>query len=283
MGSAGLIEIKRRIKSVESTRKITNAMGLVATSKLRKTRKELFINKKFFEETEKIIEKLASTISQDDDSIYFKSNKSKYKLYILVSSDTGLCGSYNNTVVSYLDSLVRDEKENIKIITVGSKGLSYVKRIGLDTIADYVDIPDIPTVKEVKIVFESALKMYKDGEVSEINVAYLDFVSPVKQEPKAEKLLPIEKITSVPEEFITEPNSEEVLNNALNIHLKGKFRNILLSAKCSEQSSRMTAMNGATQNANDILDNLNLKYNRIRQQIITQEISEIVGGAEAQK
>ncbi|ACD23525.1 MULTISPECIES: ATP synthase F1 subunit gamma [Clostridium] len=283
MGSAGLIEIKRRIKSVESTRKITNAMGLVATSKLRKTRKELFINKKFFEETEKIIEKLASTISQDDDSIYFKSNKSKYKLYILVSSDTGLCGSYNNTVVSYLDSLVRDEKENIKVITVGSKGLSYVKRIGLDTIADYVDIPDIPTVKEVKIVFESALKMYKDGEVSEINVAYLDFVSPVKQEPKAEKLLPIEKITSVPEEFITEPNSEEVLNNALNIHLKGKFRNILLSAKCSEQSSRMTAMNGATQNANDILDNLNLKYNRIRQQIITQEISEIVGGAEAQK
>lgn len=283
MGSAGLIEIKRRIKSVESTRKITNAMGLVATSKLRKTRKELFINKKFFEETEKIIEKLASTISQDDDSIYFKSNKSKYKLYILVSSDTGLCGSYNNTVVSYLDSLVRDEKENIKIITVGSKGLSYVKRIGLDTIADYVDIPDIPTVKEVKTVFESALKMYKDGEVSEINVAYLDFVSPVKQEPKAEKLLPIEKITSMPEEFITEPNSEEVLNNALNIHLKGKFRNILLSAKCSEQSSRMTAMNGATQNANDILDNLNLKYNRIRQQIITQEISEIVGGAEAQK
>ncbi|ACD51884.1 F0F1 ATP synthase subunit gamma [Clostridium botulinum] len=283
MGSAGLIEIKRRIKSVESTRKITNAMGLVATSKLRKTRKELFINKKFFEETEKIIEKLASTISQDDDSIYFKSNKSKYKLYILVSSDTGLCGSYNNTVVSYLDSLVRDEKENIKVITVGSKGLSYVKRIGLDTIADYVDIPDIPTVKEVKIVFESALKMYKDGEVSEINIVYLDFVSPVKQEPKAEKLLPIERITSVPEEFITEPNSEEVLNNALNIHLKGKFRNILLSAKCSEQSSRMTAMNGATQNANDILDNLNLKYNRIRQQIITQEISEIVGGAEAQK
>ncbi|MCS6132028.1 F0F1 ATP synthase subunit gamma [Clostridium botulinum] len=283
MGSAGLIEIKRRIKSVESTRKITNAMGLVATSKLRKTRKELFINKKFFEETEKIIEKLASTISQDDDSIYFKYNKSKYKLYILVSSDTGLCGSYNNTVVSYLDSLVRDEKENIKVITVGSKGLSYVKRIGLDTIADYVDIPDIPTVKEVKIVFESALKMYKDGEVSEINIVYLDFVSPVKQEPKAEKLLPIERITSVPEEFITEPNSEEVLNNALNIHLKGKFRNILLSAKCSEQSSRMTAMNGATQNANDILDNLNLKYNRIRQQIITQEISEIVGGAEAQK
>ncbi len=125
--------------------------------------------------------------------------------------------------------------------------------------------------------------MYKDGEVSEINIVYLDFVSPVKQEPKAEKLLPIERITSVPEEFITEPNSEEVLNNALNIHLKGKFRNILLSAKCSEQSSRMTAMNGATQNANDILDNLNLKYNRIRQQIITQEISEIVGGAEAQK
>ncbi|AOR22606.1 ATP synthase F1 subunit gamma [Clostridium taeniosporum] len=283
MGSAGLIEIKRRIKSVESTRKITNAMGLVATSKLRKTRKELLTNQKFVEETEKIIGKLASIISGDDSNIYFKPSKSKSKLYILISSDTGLCGSYNNTVVSYLDSLVKDEKENVKIITVGSKGLSYVKRIDLDSIAEYVDISDIPTLKEVKVVFEEALKMYKDGEVSEINVTYLDFVSPVKQEPKAEKLLPIEKVTNISEEFLIEPSNEEVFENAINIYLKGKLRNILLSAKCSEQSSRMTAMDGATQNANDILDNLNLKFNRIRQQIITQEISEIVGGAEAQK
>lgn len=283
MGSAGLIEIKRRIKSVESTRKITNAMGLVATSKLRKTRKELLTNQKFVESTDKIIEKLASTISDGDNTVYFKSNKSKYKLYILISSDTGLCGSYNNTVVSYLNNIVKDEKENVKIITVGSKGLSYVKRIGLDSIAEYVDIPDIPTTKEVKIVFEEALKLYKDKEVSEINVAYLNFISPVKQEPKVEKLLPIENNSGMSEEFLIEPNSEEVFENAINIHLKGKLRNLFLSAKCSEQNSRMTAMDGATQNANDILDNLNLKFNRIRQQIITQEISEIVGGAEAQK
>ncbi|SFC32911.1 ATP synthase F1 subunit gamma [Clostridium uliginosum] len=283
MGAAGLIEIKRRIKSVENTRKITNAMGLVATSKLRKSRKELLVNQKFVESTEKIVKNLASTIFEDEENIYFKANNSKDKLYILMSSDSGLCGGFNGSIVSYLETLVRDEKDNIKIIIVGSKGVSYVRRFGLETIAEYVDIPDIPSVKEVKIIFEKALKMYKEGEVSEVKVVYSDFISPVKQEPKAVNILPVDKIEGKSGECIIEPEGEEVLNDALNIYLKGKLRNILLSSKCSEQSARMVAMDGATKNANDILSALNLKFNRIRQQMITQEISEIVGGAEAQK
>lgn len=283
MGAAGLLDIKRRIKSVESTKKITNAMGLVATSKLRKARKELLVNQKFIDSLEPIVKNLAATISDYGDNIYFTGNNSEDKLYIVMTSESGLCGGFNGGVVSYLEKLIGNERNNAKIIVVGKRGIGYVKRIGLETVEEYVDISDLPTVKESKVIFERALKMYTNKEVSEVNVVYCDFISPVKQKPKCVKILPIDKLQGESSQFIIEPNEQRVLNDSLNIYLKGKIRSILLSSKCSEQSSRMTAMDGATKNANDLLDNLNLKFNRVRQYMITQEISEIVGGAQAQK
>lgn len=282
MGAAGLIDIKRRIKSVQSTRKITNAMGLVATSKLRKSRKELKVNQKFVDSLDSVVKSLAASVS-DEGNIYFTGNNSVDKLYIVITSDSGLCGGFNNNVVSYLDYITRNEKNNSKVIIVGKRGISYMKKTGLETVAEYVDISDIPTVKEAKTIFEKALKMYKDKEVSEVNIVYCEFVSPVKQEPKCIKLLPIEKGEGKAQECVIEPDVTTVLNDSINIYLNSKIRNIMLSSKCSEQSARMTAMDGATSNANDLLDDLNLTYNRIRQGMITQEISEIVGGAEAQK
>lgn len=283
MGAAGLLDIKRRIKSVESTKKITNAMGLVATSKLRKARKELLVNQKFIDSLEPIVKNLATTISDCGDSIYFTGNNSEDKLYIVMTSESGLCGGFNGGVVSYLEKLIGNERNNAKIIVVGKRGIGYVKRTGLETVEEYVDISDLPTVKESKVIFERALKMYTNKEVSEVNVVYCEFVSPVKQKPKCVKILPIEKLQGESGQFIIEPSEQRVLNDSLNIYLKGKIRSILLSSKCSEQSSRMTAMDGATKNANDLLDSLNLKFNRVRQYMITQEISEIVGGAQAQK
>jgi F-type H+-transporting ATPase subunit gamma len=124
--------------------------------------------------------------------------------------------------------------------------------------------------------------MYLNGEVSEVNIIYSEFVSSVNQEQKCVKILPIDKPEEKSNPYLIEPDLGMVLEDALNIYLKGKIRNVLLSSKCSEQSTRMTAMDGATKNANDLLSNLKLKYNRIRQGAITQEISEIVGGAAAQ-
>lgn len=282
MCAAGLLNIKRRIKSVESTRKITNAMGLVATSKLRKCRKELEVNQKFTESVDSVIKSLAKSVD-DDNNIYFSGNNSEDKLYIVITSETGLCGGFNGSVVSYLEKITEDNRDNSKIIIVGERGISYIRKTGLDTVAEYVDISDVPTIKDANVIFEKALKMYKKKEVSEINMVYCEFVSPVKQEPKCVKILPIEKEEGESEECIVEPDIKTVLADSINIYLKGKIRNILLSSKCSEQSSRMTAMDGATENANDLLEILNLKFNRIRQGMITQEISEIVGGAEAQK
>ena len=283
MGAAGLIEIKRRLKSVQSTKKITNAMGLVATSKLRKCRKELATNQKYVEVAEKTMKSLAALVDEKLEIPYFSVNNSDKKLYILITSDTGLCAGYNNNVVSYLENLFKDDKDKINVITVGGKGISYVKRAGFDTIAEYVDIPDVPTIKEVKMVYEKALKQFNEGKVSEVHVVYTEFISPVKQNVKSEMILPVERIEGEAGEQIIEPDLQTVLKDSLDIYLKGKIRNLMLSAKCSEQSSRMTAMDGATTNANDIITSLNIKYNRIRQSMITQEISEIVGGAEAQK
>lgn len=284
MGAAGLVEIKRRIKSVESTKKITKAMGLVATSKLRKCRRELSSSNDYFNIAEDTIKSLASMAEENVDSIpYFNSNDSNLKLYIVITSDTGLCAGYNNNVVSYLSSLVSDERDNARVIAVGSKGISYIKRAGFNTVAEYVDIPHIPTVKEAKVIYEKALELFNRSEVSEVYVVYTDFITPAKQEVKCEKILPIEKSKESSQEQFVEPSLEVVLKDALDIYLKGKIRFLMLSSRCSEESARMTAMDSATTNANDILDNLNLKYNRIRQTMITQEISEIVGGASAQK
>ncbi|MCE5221545.1 MAG: F0F1 ATP synthase subunit gamma [Clostridium sp.] len=283
MGAAGLLEIKKRIKSVENTKKITNAMGLVATSKLRKSRKELLVNNKFIESTEPIVRNLATTASEEGANIYFDGNKSENKLYIVMTSDSGLCGGFNGNVVSYLETLIGNKKSSAKIIVVGSRGIGYVRRAQLDTVGEYVDISDLPTVREAKVIFDKALQMYINGEVSEVNIVYSNFVSPVKQIVKVDRILPIEKLEGKINKCVIEPNLGMVLEDALNIYLKGKIRGILLSSKCSEQSSRMTAMDGATKNANDLLSNLKLKFNRIRQGAITQEISEIVGGAAAQK
>ena len=281
MGAAGLIEIKRRLKSVQSTMKITKAMGLVATSKLRKSRKELSDIYEYAEIAMQNLKSVAGIVDENLDIPYFSKNDSEKILYIIITSDSGLCGGYNNNVVSYFNSLVED-KNNVEIINVGSRGSSYLSRLSYSTIAEYVDIPDVPTIKEVKTVYEKALNLFITGEVSEVRVVYTEFESPIKQVPKYEVLLPVEKEGDEDILFDVEPNIEEVITNLLDIYLKGKLRKIMLSAKCSEQSARMSAMDTAAGNAKDIIDNLNLKYNRIRQAAITQEISEIVGGANAQ-
>lgn len=279
---AGLIQIKRRIKSIKNTTKITKAMGLVATSKLRKTRSQLSFNDKYFESLKDLTEGLMSSSEVNRNSIYFKGNGNKPALYILLASDTGLCGGFNGSIVNYFMSQNSD-KENAEVMVVGQKGLAYLKRKNYETAAEYVDIPDIPTVKEAKIIYEHAIRLYKEGSVSEINVIYYKFVSPVKQELKKVKLLPIDKVEGKQSSLIAEPSIDEVLEGTLEVYLKAYILNCMLHSKASEQSSRMTAMDGATSNANDLLEVLKTKYNRIRQSAITQEISEIVGGAEAQK
>ena len=282
MGAAGLIDIKRRIKSVENTKKITKAMGLVATSKLRKVRKELVANKQYKELCEELIKEVVANLSAEYESTYFKEREGE-KLYIILTSDTGLCGGYNNNIVLYLKEIMGNNIDNSKVVVVGGKGISYIRKYGLSSFSEFVDISDVPTTNEINKIYNDAIYLYEKGEVAEVNIVYTDFVSPVKQDVKHTRLLPVTKNEGAAKQYIIEPNEDEVFKSTIDMYLKSQLRTCMLSAKASEQGSRMSAMNGATDNANEILQNLNVLYNRIRQTIITQEISEIVGGAEAQK
>ncbi|AIY85014.1 ATP synthase F1, gamma subunit [Clostridium baratii str. Sullivan] len=284
MAGAGLIEIKRRIKSVQNTKKITKAMGLVATSKLRRVRMELNENNKFFEATESIAKDAYSSIDVIKDGIYFTGSHSKRKLYIVIASDSGLCGGYNVNVALALKQHVGLEKSDSLVMCIGKKCLSYMTRYGFNTVAEYVDIKETADVREVMTIYNHALRLYRSNEVGEINVVYTHFNSPVSQVVKIDRMLPL-KFDDVKEEsgFIIEPNGESAVEATFDFYLQSKLVNCILNAKTSEESSRMTAMDGATKNADDLLDSLNTKYNRIRQSAITQEIAEIVGGAAAQK
>lgn len=283
MAGAGLIAIKRRIKSVTNTKKITKAMGLVATSKLKRSRGRMAIVEEYHNSLEKTTETILNALETKDHS-FIKGNKSDKKLYIILTSDTGLCGGYNGLIISSAIESIREDRENSLIIIVGQKGRGYIKKSSIDTIAEYVEIPDIPTIKESGTLFNHAIKLYNNEEVGEVNVVYNKFISPVKQLPVVERILPLSVGESeFKDDLIIEPSPKAIAEDIMLMYLKSKIYLCMMSGKCSEHSARMTAMDGATKNANDILDKLKLQYNRIRQSAITQEISEIVGGAEAQK
>lgn len=281
MGTSGIVEIKRRIQSIQSTKKITKAMGFVATSKLKKVRNRLTDNNEYVKIIEEIVQEVVNSLPDDYESIYINRIKGK-KLYIVITSDVGLCGGFNNNVVSYFREVIEDKEES-KIILIGKKGISYFEKFNLKSNKQIIDMPDVPTNKEVNELYNIINEAYRNDEIAEVNIVCTIFKSPINQVPEVIKLLPIEKKDNQQDKYIIEPNIDSVFNNAMNLYIKSKLMECLLQSRVSEESARKMAMDGATDNATEMLRTLNIKFNRIRQSIITQEISEIVGGAEAQK
>ena len=283
--AAGVIEIKSRIKSITSTKKITKAMGLVATSKLRKTRIKLEVNSKYNSYFDGAIKEVLEGFPSEIYNIYTHGNKSKKKLYIVLTSDSGLCGGFNSNVVNNTVTELSKDRENSLVLLVGQKGRSYLKRYKYESVAEFVDIPDLPSIREAYMITNHVLDMYENGEVGEVYIFFTQFNSTVNQNVEFKKLLPLgyNEKDDMKEYVVLEPNITQFVNETVKVNLNRQILNCMLNAKASEQGSRMTAMDGATRNADDILEKLKLKYNRIRQGAITQEISEIVGGAEAQK
>lgn len=283
MSGAGLISIKRRIRSVTNTRKITKAMGLVATSKLKKLRDRLTINEQYYSKYNEIMEDLFQ--NYEENSIYSNGNGSSKKLYIVLTSDMGLCGGFNLNVLNKTLDYIRGGKDSSIIIVVGQKGRNYFNKLKYETAAEYVEVPDLPNIKESREITDRALEMFNNREVGEVNIVFTKFISAVKQEVQINKVLPIDvkERKAFNDIMLFEPALDEIMENAIELYINETILFSLLNAKASEHSARMNAMDGATKNANDLLEKLNLRYNRIRQSVITQEISEIVGGAEAQR
>lgn len=286
MSGSGLISIKRRIKSVTNTNKITRAMGLVATSKFRKTKAELEINQLYTRSLGSILNDVLR--SHNVQNVYKNGNNSKKKLYIVLTSDTGLCGAFNSNIINKAVEEISQDKENSIIMVIGAKGVSYFSRFNYEVSIKYTDIPDIPRLGDANNFATAALEMYDKEQVGQISIVYAHFISQSKNEIAIEKILPLEHSESSQNEnngdfVVFEPGINILLNDLVPLYMREKILNYLLQSKTSEQATRMTAMDGATKNANEMLDKLKLQFNRMRQSAITQEISEIVGGAEAQK
>ncbi|MBU3111528.1 ATP synthase F1 subunit gamma [Clostridium lacusfryxellense] len=288
MSGMGLIAIKRRIKSITNTTKITRAMGLVATSKYKKIRQKVEVNNNYVEMLYETMKQVK--INYEEDSIYIKGNESSKKMYVVLTSDTGLCGGFNWSVVNKMlisvKGSVEGETKDYSVIIVGQKGRALLKKLNIETVAEYVEIPDIPTQKEAMTIINRAIGMYIDGDIGEVNVVYKKLISALKNEVIIEKLLPLnfkDEVDGNKEYVDVDAIDETAMDEITNLFLTGKVMNAMLHSRASEHRARMESMGSATNNANDILDKLNLSYNRIRQSAITQEISEIVGGAEAQR
>lgn len=290
-------DIKRRIKSVNSTKQITHAMELVASAKLRKSRELAEGRRPYFEA---MIESMGRIVEKSGNTrnIYMKQREVKKVAYIVITGDKGLAGGYNVNVAKLVEDHVAN-KEDAVIYTVGSRGRDHFRNRYYDIQGEYLGISERPTFFNAKEITGVVMEGFKNGDYDEVYIAYTKFVSTIAQHAQLMKLLPISAEDLKPEKkdgagevavidseltiMAYEPEPEELLGLLIPNFVSSTVYGSMIESAASEQGARRTAMESATTNANEMIDGLTLKYNRVRQAAITQEISEIVGGAEALK
>lgn len=285
---ASLQAIKGRIKSVNSTKQITNAMNLVATAKLTKAKDAAFKTRPFFTEVQKVIKSIAKN-SENVNSPLLHENGSNAKGYIAIAGDKGLAGGYNSNIGKLVLNHITN-KDETRLVTVGKKSREFFKARHFDIAKEVVGISGEPTYNDAKEIADYAIDLFTKGEVGEVYLAYTAFKSTIQQEPTLIRLLPVdiseieEPKTEGPKDLlIYEPSPEAVLNYLMPRYVTDVIYGGLVESSASEQGARMTAMDSATENANEMIAKLEIESNRARQAAITQELSEIVGGAAALK
>ena len=281
-------DIKLRIKSVEGTMQITKAMELVASSKLRRARQKVEQSRPYFEVLERTLTDIAS-MNLDYQSRYLAKREEKKALYVVIAGDRGLAGGYNSNIVKLV--MKSDiPKEDAVIYAVGHKGLDALKRNGYHIEADWSDIVEEPAFADAMLLGKELLAKYAAGEIGEIYLAYTKFKNTVSHEPLLIKLLPVEveekeQVKSEktgPEAIMNfEPEDVEALNMIIPKYINSLIYGGMVDSVASENGARMQAMDAATSNAEEMIDDLTLKYNRARQGSITQELTEIIAGAGA--
>ncbi|MGV8145810.1 MAG: ATP synthase F1 subunit gamma [Alkaliphilus sp.] len=280
-------DIKRRIKSVTSTRQITKAMELVSSAKLRKAKKHLQETKPYFAALSDTINEILEA-SDEIKNVFLNSREVKKTLCIVIAADRGLCGGYNaNVLKKALNETTKREK--ISVLTIGSKARDFFRKVEADFDGEYVGISERPVYENAKKIGALSRELFKQDSVDEVILVYTEFVSTISHKPRAVKILPLNIDTGnyVPQEreerMEYEPSAEEVFDYLVPKYIDSMIYGALIESSTSEQGARRVAMESATDNAEDMIDELQLKYNRARQASITQEIAEIVGGAEALK
>ncbi|MCI7812102.1 MAG: ATP synthase F1 subunit gamma [Lachnospiraceae bacterium] len=282
---ASMRDIKRRKSSISSTQQITKAMKLVSTVKLQKTKTRAENAKPYFDEMYAVITSVLAK-SGNIDHPYLKSGSSEKKAVIVVTSNRGLAGGYNSNVVKLITA-GELEKNKLEIYAIGKKGREALEKKGYEIKEDYSSVINSPLYQDAKEISAKVLEEFTDGKIGEIYLAYTSFKNTVVHIPKLLKLLPVEidlsKVSR--EEALTPMNYEMEEEEALEIIIPKYVTSIiygaLIEAVASENGARMQAMDSATSNAEEMIDKLSLQYNRARQGSITQELTEIIAGAQA--
>lgn len=285
---ASLQAIKGRIKSVSSTKQITNAMNLVATAKLTKAKESALKSRPFFTEVQKVIKSIAKN-SENLNSPLLKQNGSSVRGYVVLAADKGLAGGYNANIGKLVMNHITN-KDEARLITVGKKAREFFRSRHFEIAKEVTGISTDPTYNDARDLANYVIDLFNKGEVGEVYLAYTAFKSTIQQEPTLIRLLPVdisemqEENNEGPKDLLTyEPSPEAVLDYLMPRYVTDVIYGGLVESSASEQGARMTAMDSATENANEMIAKLGIESNRARQAAITQELSEIVGGAAALK
>jgi F-type H+-transporting ATPase subunit gamma len=288
---AGLKEIRTRIVSVKTTRQVTSAMKMVSASRLKKAQDAILRIRPYAEKLQNILTSLSASLSDSNDSVYAKPREPEKILVVLISSNRGLCGGFNLNIAKKAVELVntkyslQNQLEELDIICIGKQGERQVKTRGMHVVESYHDLYDHFDKDHVFEMAEKIMKWFVDGKYDRVELVYNQFLNAAIQNNVAEQFLPVEieekKGLKEYYDYIFEPTKEYIVKELIPRSLKIQFYKAMLDSHAAEHGARMTAMHQATDNATELLKDLSLQYNKLRQASITNEILEIVGGAEA--
>ena len=290
-----LDDLKKRIKSVKSTQKITKAMKMVAAAKLRKAQENAEKGRPYSQKMQNIILNLTKSISDPENApkLLVGTGKDQVYLCVVLTSDRGLCGGFNSNICKLAKNNFKkllSEGKEIKIITVGSKGLDQIKRKYGKYVIKKLSFKDKKQISfnEAEIVGKEIIELFNKNEFDKCIIFYNNFKNVITQIPQAQQIIPAEKIESNDKDkteeklsYEFEPDEDEILEDLLPKNISTQVFKAFLENAASEQGSRMTAMDNATRNAGDLVDKLTINYNRSRQASITKELIEIISGAES--
>ena len=287
-----LDDLRKRIKSVKSTQKITKAMQMVAAAKLRKAQENAEKGRPYSEKMNNIILNLSNSITDKENApkLLTGTGADKVHLCVVLTADRGLCGGFNSNIVKKAKSFfkkIKSEGKSLKIITVGSKGYDQLKRVYGSQIIEKISFKDskIANYLDAEIVGKKIIGLFEKNEFDMCTIFYNQFKNVITQIPQEQQIIPLKsneiKKNSVEDNYEFEPEEDEILSNLLPKNISTQIFKAMLENSASEQGSRMSAMDSATRNAGELVDKLTINYNRSRQAAITKELIEIISGAES--
>lgn len=288
---AGLREIQSRIKSIQDTRKITNAMYMISSTKMKKAKQELEATEPYFYTLQATVDRIMRHLPEMEHIYFEKPEVKRTKIGLLVvTGDKGLAGAYNHNVLKLAQQFLDDADNEVQLFVVGELGRQYFAGRHIPLQENFQFTAQNPTFSRARWISETMLEKYRLGELDELHVIYTRMENSITSVTEDKRLLPLKRpsMENIPmdvyqEEFFLIPSAEEAVDTIIPNYITGFIYGALVESFCSEQNARMMAMEAATGNADELLHDLKIMYNRARQAAITQEITEVCSGAKAQK